>query len=198
MAEMHEKFASGGEVAAAQKQSEVDYILGKLERQRSAFQAEEFARIESTLRNKIVPGYVQSSLPATAYHGDANIGNFMVDGSNVRVIDVGSMKHSLDGNNRGKSTGAADVGRFMQSLEASAGGHMTGAEIKDVQDHFLAAYVAASKVPRGELGDAMTLFRAELEIAAIQFAKSAKEKQAAVVRLGALLGLSLNGSNGQE
>jgi hypothetical protein len=200
MAEMHGAFASGGPESLAQKQSDAGHILDEqLPKIKSATSPADYAAIDAKLRGEVAPAFIKSPVPATAYHGDANAGNFMVDKDyNVRVIDVGSMKWSVDAAGKGKSTGAADVGRFMQSLEASNTGTLTAAEMGHVQKSFMDTYLGASGVAKADFEPGVLLFRAQLEMAAIRFAKSPAEANAAVQRLGQLLGLPLSGSGGGQ
>jgi hypothetical protein len=137
---------------------------------------------------------VKSPVPATAYHGDANCGNFIVDKSfNVTVIDVGSMKYSLDDKGKGTKIGAADVGRFMQSLEASHPGKLNAGEIAALQKAFTQEYFAHSKVKREDFEAGITLYRAELELAALKNAAGKDETAASLRRLGGILKVSLGG-----
>lgn len=194
MAEMHKAFASGGAETVAQKTSDAGFIRGKFERLKAKMAPADAQAITQKLDGEIIPQFIKSPVPATAYHGDANIGNFVVDKDfNVHVIDVGTMKYSLDEKGHGKSTGAADVGRFMQSLQASSEGKLSAADVARIQRAFLDRYFDIMKVARADFEPGIRLFRAELEMAAMNKANSPDEVDAAVRRLGDLLGVTVSG-----
>jgi hypothetical protein len=191
MAEMHQSFASGEPMSAAEKQKDATHILDKLHRLKGQVGDADIQKIDDKIRGQLLPEYKKSPVPATAYHGDANCGNFIVDKDmNVTTIDVGSMKHSLD-SSKGVKSGASDVGRFLESLQASHAGKLSGEEVGRLQSAFDEEYFSKLKLSKADFDAGIKMYRAELEIAALRFAASPQETQAALVRLGSLLGLSL-------
>jgi hypothetical protein len=196
MAEMHAAFATGAPESTARKKSDAQYIVSKFVGMKSKLPPQDHQAILDKLQSDIVPAFLKSPVPATAYHGDANAGNFIVDKDHsLKVIDVGTMKHSLDGA-KGKSTGAADVGRFMQSVQVAAEGKLSAGEVARVQQSFLDAYFAASKIAPSDFEAGLKLFRSELEMAVINKALGEPEINAAVRRIGALLGVTITGKGG--
>lgn len=190
LGEMHRRFASGGEMTRAQKLSDATYLLDKnfnggpaTEMVRAAFGERDFERVKATMTGPMLEAFLNAKVPATAYHGDANAGNFIVGGydperkrfASVGVIDVGSMQWSVDTDGRGTKTGAADVGRFLESLETVAPGRLSAAQLELLKTKFLEQY-------EKELGttvdrtffDADRWYRLELELAALKSDPTAK------------------------
>ncbi len=192
MAEMHAAFATGDSMSQGAKQNIAKYNLSKLASLKGRIPDADIKAIQDKLTSEVIPAFVRSPVPETAYHGDANVGNFMVDKDrNVRVIDVGSMKWSLDKHGNGTSTGAADVGRFMQSIEASASGKLEASEVARVQGAFQDEYFKASKLSREDFEPGVRLFRADLEVAAMRSPDSSPDEvKAAHGRIAKLLGIS--------
>lgn len=199
MAEFHGAFTTGKPPASmtqAEKAGWLEHALTMIDRANTpanAAMAKDLARAKAAMQ-KAGAEMIASEVPATAYHGDANAGNFIIDPKgNVRVIDVGSMKWSLDSLGRGKATGAADVGRLAQSLDTltikGGGAALQPAEVKALQDRFLNAYAKASGISPDKMAAAVKLSRAELEVAAIRYARSPQEAAAAMERLKTVLGV---------
>jgi tRNA A-37 threonylcarbamoyl transferase component Bud32 len=130
-------------------------------------------------------------IPATAYHGDANAGNFMVnnDGT-VGVIDFDKMQWSLNKQGEGIDTGAADLARFGQSLETLHPGKLTTAEADALRAAFEKAYfdaMAGTGVTPAVLDAAKKMYAVETEIAAMNAGKYTPAQTAE--RIKAILGI---------
>jgi hypothetical protein len=160
--------------------------------------------------------FYAAEVPATAYLGDANAGNFVLNKHTARgygelgVIDVGAMQWSMpstgkhadggnvyDPNGKGMKTGAADLARFLGSLETMFPGNLKPHEIQALRDKFLWAYTEHYKP--GKTGDfkknyadAEKWYRIELELtvlAGAQAAGKSSEVAASKTRLMAMLNL---------
>ncbi|HWU88901.1 MAG TPA: DUF4157 domain-containing protein [Kofleriaceae bacterium] len=197
LAEMHKAFADGEPQTLAQKQSEARYTLGKLDAIRAQIGEAHYARLEAALQAQI-SAYEAAKVPATASHGDANTGNFIVgsDGK-LKVIDVSDMQWSIDGSGKVKGTGAADVARFLESLQSKRPGALTPAEVRELTELFNKTYFGEMKgrITEADLAAATTMYRAQLELSII---KNARPDAAAAVdqtyvgalgRLDAVLGI---------
>jgi len=119
-----------------------------------------------------ITGFENAAVPATAYHGDANAGNFIHDGANVKIIDVGAMQWSHVGG-VGNSTGANDLARFVTSLETLLPGALAAGEVTRIRTAFLARYyqqcnARALGVNAGNQADAIKIFKVETEIAVMR------------------------------
>ena len=194
MAEMHMAFARGSSESVAQKRSEAQFIVSKFSRLSGKMSRGDLNAITSKLEAEVIPAFIDSPVPATAYHGDANAGNFIVDSdSKLHVIDVGTMKYSLDAQGKGNDTGAADLGRFVESVEVAAEGRLSPADIQRIQHSFLAEYFASTKLSPADFYAGIKLFRVELEIAVINHATTQEERNASVNRIGSLLGVAITG-----
>jgi len=140
--------------------------------------------------------YIASDVPATGYHGDANVGNFIIgkDGK-LTTIDIGNMQYSFkDGKPVG--TGAADIARFLESLQSKRPGALTPEEVKNLTNHFNETYFSKNKsATPADLEAATMLYRAELEMAVIDAASPERASVedttfvGALGRLDALLGI---------
>jgi hypothetical protein len=211
LAEMHAKFettsASGTPVmmSKAAKLKDANYFLDKSFRDgedvakvRAALGEADFRRVKAQLEGPMLRAFLDTEVPATAYHGDANAGNFFVNDYNevtgsykeLGLIDVGSMVWSVDKHTgKGIKTGAADVARLLGSLETLCPGQLTPAELQALRSDFMKTY---SKQYRGEARHDLDLakyeqaakwYRIELEVAVIKSDARAK------VRIQKILGL---------
>jgi hypothetical protein len=86
------------------------------------------------VRAQLYEPFLAADLPSSAYHGDANVGNFKVDGwvskdetfRTVSTFDVGTMSHGFPEGEKAtlgggiKPAAAGDAGRFLGSLELTA------------------------------------------------------------------------------
>lgn len=121
-----------------------------------------------------ITGFENAAVPATAYHGDANAGNFILDEDHVRIIDVGAMRWSHDGAGpAGNSTGANDLARFTTSLETLRPGALAANEVAQIRAAFLQRYyqqcgVRNLAVNAGNMRDAIKIFKVETEIAVMR------------------------------
>ena len=84
---------------------------------------------------------VKQKLRKSMTHGDANAGNFIVDGDQASVIDVNTAAQSLGPTGNPKKTGAADTGRFLESLRTSYPGALTDEELTRLDKMFHGAYL---------------------------------------------------------
>jgi hypothetical protein len=130
-------------------------------------------------------------VPATGYHGDANLGNFVIDRGRVNVFDVDGMQWSIDkATEQGTKTGASDLGRFIGSLgtmHVGKANSLNASEQRQIRDAFLFAYFQASAaVSREHLEPAITLARVELELAALN--AGSVEPRVAIGRISDALG----------
>ncbi|HEU0032037.1 MAG TPA: hypothetical protein VFQ53_15495 [Kofleriaceae bacterium] len=194
-AELHTTMASGKQVDATHKQNEAKFIMTKFGMVRSKNDSKHFTtgetldRIERTLWDQIIPKFVASPLPATAYHGDAHAGNVVVDEQlNARPIDLTAMKWSLDGENQGKQTGAVDVGQFIARLHEKSEGALDGAEIQRLEHAFLDEYFRHSTVAEADMRAGMVLYAVESQFARIAY--DIGEPQNALAAATHLLGLA--------
>jgi len=182
LAEFHNHFASGGEMTREAKLADANHFLDEKFRKPwmvEALGAENHQQIERALLEKALPAFLAAKVPATAYHGDANIGNFLVDKFNpdkgtfkdLSVIDVGSMRWSFDRplgepGAQAIKTGAADVARFLGSLESIAPGKLSEAEIGKLREAFENTYFKRVLVAKPEYEAAETWYRIEMELIA--------------------------------
>lgn len=195
LAEMHSKMADGTKQATEQKRKDAEYITNKLDGIKDKLGDAHYRRIKALL-DAAVAKYIASDVPATGYHGDANVGNFIIgnDGK-LSTIDIGNMQYSFkDGKPVG--TGAADIARFLESLESKRPGALTPEEVKELTTLFNETYFAQNKsASPADLEAATLLYRAELEMAVIKSASpdatSAADTTAvgAIGRLDALFGI---------
>jgi len=187
LAEFHQAFASGEMMSPEAKAKAAKYIIDrKIEPHMADFGADGPAIMAKML--ELIERFKAAPVPATAYHGDANAGNFMVDGDQVNVIDVGAMQYSLkDG--KGVDTGAADLARFEQSLETLHPGKLTPAEVKRLREAFEAAYFAATKISPADLEAARIMYAVEVEIAVMRANPKKYDTPTSIARIKALLGI---------
>ena len=169
----------------AAKRSDADYMMNRYLRNGGEFTAklrsalgDDFARVKQTVEGPMLDAFLAAKVPRSAYHGDANAGNFLVDKyddkketfGDLAVIDVKSMAHSLEpGSTRGIKTGAADVARFLISLETLAPGVLSATDLHELRGAFLKMYFAEYKVggrpvDRAAYGVAERWYQLELEI----------------------------------
>ncbi len=160
----------------------------------------DYERVRAKVEAVVLPEFLAAKVPATAYHGDANAGNFIVDGYDLKsrqytelgVIDVGSMAYSVDAHGKGTKTGAADVARFLGSLDTLHPGALTAAEISRLRQAFLRDYfreytVGTSKRPVNivDYDKAETWYRLEMEIAISRSDARAKSRILQLLQLEA-------------
>lgn len=202
LAEMHAKLASGGMMTKEAMLSDANYLLDanfkkagwKREKVEAAL-GTDVARVRERLEEVFLPRFLESRVPATAYHGDANAGNFIMDGydqgtkrfKNVGLIDVGSMDWSIGADGKGNKTGAADVARFLSSLETLAPGALSAGELGALRDEFRKAYFKEYEqhhaIDRTSYEGAEKWYALELQIAILRGDPSTKPQ------LMSLLGL---------
>ena len=204
LAEMHESFgtrrAGKPELMTPEaKQDDANYFLDNnfrsgrdVHKVKTALGAD-FERVKAALEGPTLAAFMNPEVPATAYHGDANTGNFLVDRyvegkgyKDVAMIDVGSMKWSVD-KGKGTKTGAADVARVLGSLETFAPNNLTAGEVKVIRDAFLARYFenygARESVDRAAYAKAEKWFRIEMEIAVLKKDPRAKARILRLLKL---------------
>ncbi|HWU88820.1 MAG TPA: hypothetical protein VN253_16250, partial [Kofleriaceae bacterium] len=212
LAEMHAKFETRGQGGAPKmmsreaKLSDANYFLDKnfrdgedVSKVKIALGEGEFARVKAALEGLMLQRFLEADVPATAYHGDANAGNFIVHDYDAQsgykelgLIDVGSMSWSIDARTgKGTKTGAADVARFLGSLETLHPGKLTPGEVRILQDTFMKKYLQQYRADahRDLDGDryrqAENWYRLEMEIAALKAGVDVKS------RIMRLLGLEM-------
>jgi hypothetical protein len=194
LAELHARTTGGGLMTRAEKEADVRYVLEKLPDRID--DADVVRALDQAIRNHVAPKLYDAEVPATAYHGDAHVGNFTVakrddeqgEGGKIGMFDVGSMKWSVelegeaipktpDGTPilEGKKTGANDVGRMLQSIESMGQGALRQTEIDKLAAVYLKAYEVAYndktsgvKVTETSVQAAMTLYQVETELAALE------------------------------
>jgi hypothetical protein len=195
LAELHSKFRDTSlskADARAARASDADYFLKKLMRPDVVAKLGGQAnaeRIANALRAKLLEGFLDADLPASVYHGDANIGNFKVDGldagherfETVFTYDVGTMQHGFDKEafdngtaKKGiKPAAAADAARFLSTLEISLSEtSVPSSQIARLRAEFLRSYQGSWKRAGNEpirtsaMIDAEAWYRVELDVAA--------------------------------
>lgn len=203
LAEMHARFANPDLDAAgrrAARKSDADYLVNnKLVKNQSAIAAvggaENAARIRHALLSTLYQRFLDADLPPSAYHGDAHISNFKVDGwdpvqkqwRDLYTFDVGTMKfgfpqgQDLDSakNPLGdKPAAGGDLGRLLESLQSKLPeGTLTQREIDDVRRQVILAYrrsfedaITARAATRHDIDPTkMTIDPAALEVARIWY-----------------------------
>jgi hypothetical protein len=166
-AELHARFTDttlGPEARRAARKSDADHLLGKLTRAdvvRSVGGAETAVAIRDALHAQFYDAFLAADLPPSAYHGDAHLGNFKVDGwdaaqkvwRHLYTFDIGTMQYgfprdtqlAVDQNPRGdKPAAGADLGRLLGSLESKLPeGTLTAKEQRDIREDVIAAYQLA-------------------------------------------------------
>jgi aminoglycoside phosphotransferase len=200
LAEMHATFGSKSKSGAPTlmtkeaKLSDANYFLdnnfrgGRDSAKVKAALGDEFERVKAALEGPVLQGFLDARVAATAYHGDANAGNFIVHEydpkkgfKDLGVIDVGSMKWSVEGR-KGTKTGAADVARLLESLETVQQGKLTSGEIALLRDAFMKTYLANYRADAGYDLDttnhalAEKWYRLEFEVAVLKSDPSAKNR----------------------
>jgi hypothetical protein len=175
-AELHTTFAKGDTMSRQRRVNESRMILGKLDAVRAKNDARHFAdpaflsQVEHRLRDVVGPKFVETDLPATAFHGDAHVGNIQLDEHmNARPIDLTSMQWGMDEHGRGTGTGAVDVGQFVARLYEKSEGKLSLEEINRLKKTFLTSYFEHSSVPEDKMRPAMELYAVESQLARIQF-----------------------------
>jgi hypothetical protein len=202
LAEMHAKFetigAGGAPVMMSRpsKLEDANYLLdnnfrgGKdVDRVKAALGEADFQRVKAALEGPALRAFLEADVPATAYHGDANAGNFIVEDYNkdlgykdLGVIDVGSMKWSINDAGKGTKTGAADVARLLGSLETLHPGKLMPGEVQQLREHFMMVYrgqyreLAQHGLNVSKYDSAERWYRLEMEIAALKSDPSAKPR----------------------
>jgi hypothetical protein len=142
LAEFHYKFGSAGD---ADLMHDVNYGYDKhfstgADATRAAFgDTYDLVKTRAAALKARLAGV---KLPATAYLGDTNAGNFAIDSdSNVGFFDVNSMAYSRNKTTgRFDKSGAADFARILGSLETMYPGRLSDAEVKGVCDAFFDEY----------------------------------------------------------
>lgn len=165
LAEFHKSFETGREMSRAQKEVEADYLLSKLLKLEPLLDPAAYKAIEARVIDAIAAFY-DTKVPETAYLGDANLGNFAIGaGGKVTTFDIGTMKWSLDASGAGKSTGAADLARFANSFASEFPGKLSPSEVKQMQQAFGKAYLAAIGKPSfADMFGATRFYQIDMEI----------------------------------
>jgi hypothetical protein len=132
--------------------------------------------IRNRVRDHLLPAFQQANVPATCYHGDANSGNFIIDGDRLSIIDVGFARwsHGVQG---GTATGANDIAKYLNSLETLhpvAPNRLTAQELGPISDAFCATYRQSyngldgnNNLTQQDLAAIINIYRVEGELAAL-------------------------------
>ncbi|MEZ4399302.1 MAG: DUF4157 domain-containing protein [Kofleriaceae bacterium] len=164
LGEFHKSFETGKVMSRAAKESEAANLIRKLVKIEPLVDPAVYRALEAQVIDRIARFY-NADVPETAYHGDANIGNFSVGpGGKVTTFDVGTMKWSLDARGQPIATGAADVARFAVSLTSDNPGKLTPAELDAVRSEFGRAYFAATGTTRAGLLPAVRFYQIDMEL----------------------------------
>ncbi|MFO0355964.1 MAG: DUF4157 domain-containing protein [Sphingobacteriaceae bacterium] len=126
LAKLHLETTSKDSMQKAQKQYDTSYYSKKLTMLNGKFTPGRFDFFLGVMKG-LGEAYEETNIPASASHGDANAGNFIIspEFEKSTIIDVATMGLSLTRNKEGMKTGAADVGRFLQSLRTSHPGNIS-------------------------------------------------------------------------
>jgi aminoglycoside phosphotransferase (APT) family kinase protein len=177
LAELHNTLAPGRLLTLSEKEAWSDYVLVKLRRAATTRPevAAEIADTVAKLEQEVVPKFLAADVPAIVFHGDANLGNFMVarDGA-VRVVDLPTMALSWE-NGRVIGNAAIDIGKFMQNLAVfvtDRGAGLRPEELVRLESAFLEGYDGLAKVKASALAPGITIARAELEAAVINYSQA--------------------------
>ncbi|MFT3697350.1 MAG: DUF4157 domain-containing protein [Kofleriaceae bacterium] len=153
LAEFHESFSAHKEMTLEAKHADVDYVLEQSFKEGGRDAAatrialgEDYERVAALIEKNVVAPFFDASVAATAYHGDANLGNFIVDKKTVSVIDVESMRWSIDDKGHGTKSGAADVARITEALAMTK---LSPQEVRMLTSAFTDAYLKNPAVPLG-------------------------------------------------
>lgn len=164
MGEFHKSFETGHEMARAAKESEASNLIRKMIQIEPLVDPAVYEALRAQVIDRIAAFY-NASIPETAYHGDANIGNFAVGpGGKVTTFDVGTMKWSIDASGKPVASGAADVARFAVSLASDNPGRLTPTELDAVRTAFGKAYFAATGTTRDGLLPAVRFYQIDMEL----------------------------------
>jgi hypothetical protein len=180
--EFHAHFASGSAMTPEWKKDWLEWALGKVGLAAEAAPPElreasaaVLAQVAVFLREQIGPALMEAELPATAYHGDANLMNFVPTSEGTRVFDVGSLLWSIDPETgQGMRTGANDLGRFtahLQSLLSQSADSPKQAqdEADALERELMKGYAKYPQVKSDQLRSAITLARIEFEMAVLRY-----------------------------
>lgn len=164
LGEFHQSFDTGAKMSRTAKESEADNLIRKMIKIEPLVEPAVYEAIRAQVIDRISRFY-NADIPESAYHGDANIGNFAVGpGGKVTTFDVGTMKWSLDASGKPIATGAADVARFAVSLTSDHPGMLTPAELAAVRAEFARAYFAATGTTHDGLLPAVRFYQIDMEL----------------------------------
>jgi hypothetical protein len=197
LAEMHAHFEGGGLMTKENKLEDANWFLDKAFREghlvakvRAALGETDFRRVKARVEGPILNAFLAAKVPATAYHGDANAGNFVMNTDKTKpvdVIDVGAMSFSVNDAGRGTKTGAADVARFLGSLETLQPGALAPDELGTLRTAFLKTYFKTSsntrRIDRDAYAAAEVWYRIELQAVVVANDPSQKLKLLELVGL---------------
>ncbi|HEY0992269.1 MAG TPA: phosphotransferase, partial [Kofleriaceae bacterium] len=195
MAELHTASGGGQQMDPAARASDAGYVRGKLTNPDTQGRLGPDADDIVAAFDAQVVQFMADPVPRGAYHGDANAGNFMIDGDGVDVSDVGTMQWSLDRTVPGlvgNRTGIADVARFRESLETLAPGALHPDELAHLRATFDDAYAAATGVDPGHIRAARRIYAVEAPLAVLRYntARDPAIDRRVVANIKAILGLS--------
>lgn len=186
MGEFHAAFTTGTSVSPRRLQEQGIYIRKKFEER---ILDPELREAAERLQAGILEPFFLVHLAATRIHGDANVGNFIPDpkGKGVFLVDVGSMRWSVDERGRPMALGIADVARFLQSLAAQGEGRISREEIERLDRLFLEEYDRVYPGPGPDREVALQLYRIDFELAVIRYARVQAEVRSSLARIRNLL-----------
>lgn len=214
LAEMHAKFetkGAGGKPVMMSKEaklSDANHLLDNnfrngqdVAKVKAALGEADFLRVKAALEGPMLRAFLDADVPATAYHGDANAGNFIVNDYNsetgfkeLGVIDVSAMRWSVDmQTGKGTKTGAADVARLLGSLETLRPGELTTTELGTLRSEFMRAYSGQYAKQTGRAantrayGQAVNWYRIEMEVSILKSDASAKSRILQLLEIGVML-----------
>jgi hypothetical protein len=196
LAEFHNKLGSGKALAPGIKENRAAVELHRVAELRGKLPTALVDGMLAKLRAEVIPAYRAAPVKATVSHGDANLGNFLVEGPSVGTVDLVNMEQSLTAG-EGHTTAAKDVAYFMWLLRHYgsvptpwAGNETPPFSAKEndaLGSAFLEAYYAGSGEAREVLAPAVKFYRVDRELEAFRLGWDSAERTEP--RLRALLGL---------
>jgi hypothetical protein len=177
MARFYKKLGAGHPLSDAIKQNRGVIELERVEALRASFGAAT-DEIKAALAKDIIPAYESAPILATVSHGDANLGNFLVDDAkSVSTVDLVNMEQSLTAG-EGHTTAAKDVAYFAWLLRHYASvatpwagndtAPFTSDEAQRLTKAFLGAYLAASNEDGAALLPALRFYAIDRELEAVR------------------------------
>ena len=136
--EVHDVFYTGQWMSKASKASEIEHTRGLLA-QKKKLLGSQYGQTKKRYEEELVPNFLEARIRETAYHGDANSDNFLITENELMIIDVATMRWSLNGD-QGTMTGAPDIARFLESLKLNSNPKLSSSEYLSLKNTFLKSY----------------------------------------------------------